>query len=174
MTLDSSAGPAPHVPEPLKAALKVVVAEEWALDPPRGLSSETTAQTGFYTHRAQADWGSSKDRGSELLPTPPPRSRPRGRGRTRGVGRQLRRLFSGGLEIGNRRILMQGGKVPTAPTAVAITEASGHFAACVRNIIRTRAEPAMRAVRSVLRGTYWERRSRLVRKGPRPVAPDCP
>ena len=41
----------PGAPEFFKAALSVVVAEDRALDDPRDLTEQTTAQTGFYTHR---------------------------------------------------------------------------------------------------------------------------
>jgi hypothetical protein len=49
----------PDVPRLLKAALNAFVAEERALDDPRDLTEETTAQTGFYTHRDLDGQGSS-------------------------------------------------------------------------------------------------------------------
>jgi hypothetical protein len=45
--------------EILKTPLNVVVAEERALDGPEDLTTETAAHIGLYTHRAQADRGSS-------------------------------------------------------------------------------------------------------------------
>jgi hypothetical protein len=46
-------------PKLLKAALNVFVAEQQVLDDPRDLTDQTTAQTGFYTHRVQAGRTSS-------------------------------------------------------------------------------------------------------------------
>ena len=43
----------------LKAALNVVVADEQTLDDPRDLTEQTTAQTGFYTHRGLDEQASS-------------------------------------------------------------------------------------------------------------------
>jgi hypothetical protein len=56
----------------LKAALNVVVAEGQTLDDPRDLTQETTARTGFYTHRG-LDGEASSIRPGVLTPdTPPP------------------------------------------------------------------------------------------------------
>jgi hypothetical protein len=46
-------------PQLLKADLNVFVAEGQILDDPRDLTEETTAQTGFYTHRSLDDQDSS-------------------------------------------------------------------------------------------------------------------
>jgi hypothetical protein len=54
----------------LKAALNVFVAEVQSLDDPRDLTEETTAQTGFYTHRG-LDGRTSSDRPGALTPDYP-------------------------------------------------------------------------------------------------------
>jgi hypothetical protein len=46
-------------PQLLKAALNVFVAEGQTLDDLRDLTEETTAQTGFYTHRGLDEHASS-------------------------------------------------------------------------------------------------------------------
>jgi hypothetical protein len=48
----------PRHPKLLKAALDVFVAEVQTLDDPRDPTEETTAQTGFYTHRGLDEQGS--------------------------------------------------------------------------------------------------------------------
>ena len=58
-------------PKLLKAALNVFVAEEQTLDDPRDLTEETTAQTGFYTHRG-LDEQASSIRPGVLTPDPLP------------------------------------------------------------------------------------------------------
>jgi hypothetical protein len=47
------------LPRRLKAALNVFVVEGQILDDPRDLTEETTAQSGFYTHRGLDDQASS-------------------------------------------------------------------------------------------------------------------
>jgi hypothetical protein len=69
--------------ELLKAALNVFAAEVQTLDGPRDLTEETTAQTGFYTHRGLDEQASSIRPGA-LTPDTPPRSRPQEHGWTRG------------------------------------------------------------------------------------------
>jgi hypothetical protein len=59
-------------PRLLKAALNAFVAEERALDDPRDLTEETTAQTGFYTHRDLDGQGSSIRPGALTPDTPSP------------------------------------------------------------------------------------------------------
>ena len=49
-TAHSSADPKPHIPESLKAALNVLVAEEQALDGPEDLTHKMTAQIRLYAH----------------------------------------------------------------------------------------------------------------------------
>ena len=60
-------------PKLLKAALNVFEAEGQTLEDPRDLTEETTAQTGFYTHRGLDEQASSIRPGA-LTPDPlPPR-----------------------------------------------------------------------------------------------------
>src|SRR5918999_3069956 len=49
----------PRYPQLLKAAFNALVADERTVDDPRDLTSETTAQTGFYTHRGLDEQASS-------------------------------------------------------------------------------------------------------------------
>ena len=71
----SSADPQPLSPQLLKAALNGLVAERQTLDDPRDLTEQTTAQSGFYTHRG-LDGQTSSIRPGALTPDTPPRSRP--------------------------------------------------------------------------------------------------
>jgi hypothetical protein len=59
---DSSAAPQQLTPELLKGALNALVAEGQTLDDPRDLTEQTTAQTGFYTHRGLDEQASLSDR----------------------------------------------------------------------------------------------------------------
>jgi hypothetical protein len=61
--------------------LNVFVADEQTLDDPRNITKETTAQRGFYTHRA-LDGQASSIRPGALTPDPPPRSPPQEHGWT--------------------------------------------------------------------------------------------
>jgi hypothetical protein len=79
-------------PKLLKAALNVFVAEQQVLDDPRDLTDQTTAQTGFYTHRVQAGRTSSIRPGA-LTPDAPPRSRPHEHGWTRGSAWEDEKCF---------------------------------------------------------------------------------
>ena len=72
-------------PKLLKAALNVFEAEGQTLEDPRDLTEETTAQTGFYTHRG-LDEQASSIRAGVLTPATPPRSRPQEHRWTRGAG----------------------------------------------------------------------------------------
>ena len=47
---NSSADPKPHIPESLKAALNVLLAEEQALDGPEDVTHKMTAQIRLYAH----------------------------------------------------------------------------------------------------------------------------
>ena len=73
----------PRYPQRLKAAFNALVADERTVDGPEDLTEETTAQTGFYTHRG-LDEQASSIRPGVLTPDPPPRSRPQEHGWTRG------------------------------------------------------------------------------------------
>jgi hypothetical protein len=64
--------PKPRVPQSFKAALKVVVAAERTLDGPEDLTTETAAQTGFYTHQGLDGQGSSIRPGALTPDTPSP------------------------------------------------------------------------------------------------------
>jgi hypothetical protein len=68
----SSADPAPGDSKLLKIALNALVADERTLDDPRDLTDETTAHTGFYVHRAQADRALLTDRAALPPDTPTP------------------------------------------------------------------------------------------------------
>jgi hypothetical protein len=63
--------PHPRCSRALQAALNVFVAEGQTLDDPRGLTEETTAQSGYYTHRGQDEQASSI-RPGVLTPDPLP------------------------------------------------------------------------------------------------------
>jgi hypothetical protein len=73
----------PRYPQLLKSALNIFVAEGQTLDDPRDLTEQTTAQTGFYTHRG-LDKQASSIRPGVITPDTPPRSRPQELGWTRG------------------------------------------------------------------------------------------
>ena len=62
----------PSYPQLLKSTLNVFVAEGQTLDDPGDLTEETTAQTGFYTHRGLDEQASSIRAGRQLLTTPIP------------------------------------------------------------------------------------------------------
>ena len=62
----------PDAPELFKASLKVVVAEERALDGPEDLTGKTTAQIGLYSHLCQDSLTSGDRPGANFLPTPAP------------------------------------------------------------------------------------------------------
>jgi hypothetical protein len=62
----------PRFPRLLKAALNTLVAEGRALDGPRDLIEQTTAQTGFYRHR-DLEGADPSNKPAALTPaTPPP------------------------------------------------------------------------------------------------------
>jgi hypothetical protein len=83
----------PEVPQLPKAALNVFAAEGQILDDPRDLTQQTTAQTGFYTHRGLDDQASSIRAGA-LTPDTPPRHVPRAWMDPRCRDRKMRRFFS--------------------------------------------------------------------------------
>ena len=65
--------PGQDIPEPFKAALEVLVANEQPLDGPEDLTHRTTAQIGLYAHTlVRAALPLVIDRGPELLPTSAP------------------------------------------------------------------------------------------------------
>jgi hypothetical protein len=84
---DSSAAPQQLTPELLKGALNALVAEGQTLDDPRDLTEQTTAQTGFYTHRG-LDEQASYIRPGALTPDTPPRSRPQEHGKPQGLAEE--------------------------------------------------------------------------------------
>jgi|SRR5215213_4771033 len=75
----------PRYPQLFKAGLNVVEAYDRALDDPRDLTEQTTAQTSFNTHQG-LDGQASSIRPGALTPDTPPRSRHREHGWTPGVG----------------------------------------------------------------------------------------
>jgi hypothetical protein len=87
----------PRYPQLLKAALNVFVAERQTLDDPRDLTEQTTAQSGFYTHRGQDSRTSSIRPGALTPDTPPPVASSRTWMDPRGRHRKMRKSLQSDL-----------------------------------------------------------------------------